>query len=48
MLRGYIRAIAVLVKDREKSVEIMCKYMRSLDAKMVQGAYERYTKQSKS
>ena len=23
MLRGYIRAIAVLVKDREKSVEIM-------------------------
>lgn len=42
VLRGYIRAIAVLVKDREKSVEIMRKYMRSIDAKMVQGAYERY------
>lgn len=42
MLRAYIRAIAVLVKDREKSVEIMRKYMRSLDARMVQGAYERY------
>jgi NitT/TauT family transport system substrate-binding protein len=42
VLRGYIRAIAVLVKDREKSVEIMRKYMRSLDARMVQGAYERY------
>ena len=42
VLRGYIRAIAVLVKDREKSVEIMRKYMRNIDAKMVQSAYERY------
>jgi ABC-type nitrate/sulfonate/bicarbonate transport system substrate-binding protein len=42
VLRGYTRAIATLVKDREKSVEIMRKYMRGLDARVVQGAYERY------
>ena len=42
VLRGYIRAIATLVKDRDKSVETMRKYMRTLDARMVQNAYERY------
>ena len=42
VLRGYTRAIATLVKDREKSVEIMRKYMRNLDVRVVQGAYERY------
>lgn len=42
VLRGYVRAIATLVKDREKSIEIMRKYMRSIDARMVPGAYERY------
>jgi NitT/TauT family transport system substrate-binding protein len=41
VLRSYVRAIATLVKDREKSVETMRKYMRSLDARMVQNAYER-------
>jgi hypothetical protein len=32
----------MLVKDREKSIAIMRKYMRSLDARVVPGAYERY------
>jgi ABC-type nitrate/sulfonate/bicarbonate transport system substrate-binding protein len=42
VLRSYVRAIATLVKDREKSIEVMRKYMRSLDARVVPGAYERY------
>jgi NitT/TauT family transport system substrate-binding protein len=42
VLRAYVRAIATLVKDREKSVEIMRKYMRTSDARVVQNAYERY------
>jgi NitT/TauT family transport system substrate-binding protein len=42
VLRGYIRAIATLAKDREKSIDVMRKYMRSLDARVVPGAYERY------
>jgi NitT/TauT family transport system substrate-binding protein len=42
VLRSYIRAIATLVKDRDKSVETMRKYMRALDSRMVQNAYERY------
>ena len=42
VLRGYTRAIATLVKDRERSVNIMRKYMRTSDARVVQNAYERY------
>jgi NitT/TauT family transport system substrate-binding protein len=42
VLRGYVRAIATLVKDREKSIDVMRKYMRNLDARVVPGAYERY------
>ena len=42
VLRSYVRAIATLVKDREKSIEVMRKYMRSLDARVIPGAYERY------
>jgi ABC-type nitrate/sulfonate/bicarbonate transport system substrate-binding protein len=42
VLRAYTRAIAILVKDREKSIEIMRKYMRVSDPRVVQSAYERY------
>ena len=42
VLRSYIWAIATLVKDRDKSVETMRKYMRTADSRMVQNAYERY------
>jgi NitT/TauT family transport system substrate-binding protein len=42
VLRGYTRAIAMLVKDRERSIEIMRKYMRTSDPRVVQGAYDRY------
>jgi NitT/TauT family transport system substrate-binding protein len=42
VLRGYARAIATIVRDRDKSLEIMRKYMRTSDTRVVQGAYERY------
>jgi NitT/TauT family transport system substrate-binding protein len=41
VLRGYARAIATLVRDREKSIEIMRKYMRT-DPRVVQTAYDQY------
>ena len=40
--RGDAAVAAILAKDREKSIEVMRKYMRSLDARVVSGAYERY------
>lgn len=42
VLRSYTRAIAMLVKDRQKSIEIMRKYMRTSDPRLVQNAYDRY------
>jgi hypothetical protein len=42
VLRGYTQAIATIVRDRDKSLEIMRKYMRTSDTRVVQGAYERY------
>ena len=42
VLRGYVRAIATLVRDRDKSIDVLRKYMRNLDARVVLGAYERY------
>ncbi len=42
VVRSYTRAIAVLVKDRVKSVEVMGKYMRTSDPRVVENAYERY------
>jgi NitT/TauT family transport system substrate-binding protein len=42
VLRAYIRAIATLVKDRKKSVDVLNKYMRASDPQVVQNAYERY------
>jgi ABC-type nitrate/sulfonate/bicarbonate transport system substrate-binding protein len=42
VLRGYTRAIATLVRDRNKSIEIMRKYMRTSDPRVVQTAYDQY------
>jgi NitT/TauT family transport system substrate-binding protein len=42
VLRGYVRAIATLVRDRDKSVDIMRKYMRTSDQRVIQTAYEQY------
>lgn len=42
VLRAYTRAIATLVKDREKSIQVMGKYMRASDPRVVENAYERY------
>jgi NitT/TauT family transport system substrate-binding protein len=42
VLRGYVRAIATLVRDRDKSIEIMRKYMRTSDQRVIQTAYEQY------
>jgi NitT/TauT family transport system substrate-binding protein len=45
VLRAYVQAIATLVKDRETSLEVMRKYMRASDPRVVQGGYERYVKE---
>jgi NitT/TauT family transport system substrate-binding protein len=42
VVRAYVRAIATLVKDRGKSVDVLTKYMRASDPRVVQNAYERY------
>ena len=42
VVRAYTRAIAVLVKDRDKSLEVLRKYMRTSDPRVVQNGYERY------
>lgn len=42
VIRAYVRGIATLVKDRDKSVEVLTKYMRASDPRVVQNAYDRY------
>jgi NitT/TauT family transport system substrate-binding protein len=42
VLRSYAQAIAIVVNDREKSLRILQKYMRTSDARLIEGAYERY------
>ena len=42
VVRAYTRAIAVLVKDRDKSLEVLRKYMRTSDPRVIQNGYERY------
>jgi NitT/TauT family transport system substrate-binding protein len=42
VLRSYAQAIAIVVNDREKSLRILQKYMRTSDARLVEGAYDRY------
>jgi NitT/TauT family transport system substrate-binding protein len=42
VVRAYVRAIAVIVKDREKSIAVLKKYMRTADMRVIQSAYEGY------
>jgi NitT/TauT family transport system substrate-binding protein len=42
VLRSYAQAIAIVVNDREKSLRTLQKYMRTSDARLVEGAYDRY------
>jgi len=42
VVRAYTRAIAVLVKDRDKSLEVLRKYMRTSDPRVIQNGYDRY------
>jgi NitT/TauT family transport system substrate-binding protein len=44
VLRAYVRGIATLVREREKSMNIMRKYMRVSDTRVIQNAYEGYRK----
>lgn len=44
VLRAYVRGIATLVRDREKSINMMRKYMRA-DPRIVETGYERYRKE---
>lgn len=45
VVRAYVRGIATLLKDREKSLEVMRKYMRVSDPRVVQYGYDRYKKE---
>jgi NitT/TauT family transport system substrate-binding protein len=42
VIRGYSQGIATVVNDREKSLSIMRKYMRTSDSRLIQSSYERY------
>jgi ABC-type nitrate/sulfonate/bicarbonate transport system substrate-binding protein len=42
VMRAYVSAIAAIIKDRPKTVEALRKYMRTADAKTLDGAYESY------
>lgn len=44
VLRAYVRGIATLMRDRETSLEILRRYMRVSDPRVVQHAYELYKK----
>jgi len=44
VLRSYGRAIATVLRDREKSLKILSKYMRASDPRVVQSGYEQYIK----
>jgi NitT/TauT family transport system substrate-binding protein len=42
VLRSYSRALAIVIKEREKTLSILQKYMRTSDSRLIQNAYERY------
>jgi len=42
VMRGYVAAIAAIIKDRPKTLAALRKYMRTADAKTLDGAYESY------
>jgi ABC-type nitrate/sulfonate/bicarbonate transport system substrate-binding protein len=44
VVRSYGRAIATVLKDRDKSLKILSRYMRASDPRVVQSGYEQYIK----
>jgi ABC-type nitrate/sulfonate/bicarbonate transport system substrate-binding protein len=44
-LRAYVKGVATLVKERERSVEVMRRYMRVSDSRVVHSAYDNYKKE---
>lgn len=42
--RSYVAGIAMILKDRQKTVDVMRKYMRTADVKTLQTSYEVYVK----
>ena len=45
VLRAYVRGIATFLKERGKALEILQKYMRVSDPRVIQNAYELYKKE---
>ena len=42
VVRGYTRAISVILKDREKSIDVLRRYMRTSNQRVILSAYEGY------
>jgi len=42
--RAYVTGIAIVLKERQKTLEVIRRYMRTGDAKAVQSSYEVYAK----
>ena len=44
VVKAYIAGVAAIVKDRQKTVDVLRKYMRTADAKALQTSYDVYVK----
>lgn len=42
--KAYVASIATIVKDKQKTLDVLRKYMRTADAKTLDGSYEVYVK----
>lgn len=42
IVRGYVAAIAAIVKDKQKTLDVLRKYMRTADVKALQSSYDVY------
>jgi NitT/TauT family transport system substrate-binding protein len=43
-LRAYVRGVAAVIKDRERSLEVMRRYMRVSDSRVLHNTYDSYQK----
>jgi ABC-type nitrate/sulfonate/bicarbonate transport system substrate-binding protein len=44
VVRAYVAGIAAILKDKQKTLDVLRKYMRTADAKALQSSYEVYVK----
>ena len=44
VVKAYVKGVAVVVRDRQKSIEVLRRYMRLSDPKTLHAAYEAYVK----